>query len=69
MVFRVAMIVLQLIIMYLQRRLDKSTQQDVLILDFSKAFDKVTLVRLLSELKHCGVGRRVYCWIKLFIIG
>ncbi len=48
----------------LQRGLDMGHQQDVLILDFSKAFDKVPHHRLLSKLDHCGIRGHLHDWLR-----
>ena len=44
-------------------------QTDLLILDFSKAFDKVAHERLLLKLEHYGFRGLVLTWIKVWLIG
>ena len=46
---------------------DKKLQTDILILDFSKAFDTVPHDRLLKKLEHMGVGGNINRWIKSFL--
>ena len=40
---------------------------DLIILDFSKAFDKVPHERLLRKLLHYGIGGRTHSWIREFL--
>ena len=47
--------------------LDKQT--DVLVMDFSKAFDKVGHGRLLHKLGHYGVRGKTQRWIQGFLSG
>ena len=42
-------------------------QTDAILLDFSKAFDKVPKERLLLKLKACGVNGRTHDWIRNFL--
>ena len=51
-----------------QVRNDKN-QTDLLILDFSKAFDKVAHKRLLLKLQYYGIRGLVLAWIKAWLIG
>ena len=44
-------------------------QTDVLVMDFSKAFDKVGHGKLLHKLSHYGVGGRTHAWIGAFLSG
>ena len=44
-------------------------QTDVLVMDFSKAFDKVSHGRLLHKLAHYGVRGRTHAWIGAFLSG
>ena len=44
-------------------------QTDLLILDFSKAFDKVAHKRLLLKLEYYGIRGAVLAWIKAWLIG
>ena len=43
---------------------DKGHNVDVLIMDFSQAFDKVPHQRLLSKLEHYGVTDNLWNWIQ-----
>ncbi|MCG7866607.1 MAG: reverse transcriptase family protein, partial [Candidatus Thiodiazotropha taylori] len=47
--------------------LDKKKQTDLVILDFSKAFDRVPHQRLLKKLDHYGIRGEVYQWIRSFL--
>jgi hypothetical protein len=47
----------------LARSLDNGHTSDVLILDFSKAFDKVPHRRLLQKVHHCGIQGKTHRWI------
>ena len=49
--------------------LDMKKQTDIVILDFSKAFDRVPHQRLLGKLDHLGVRGQTYKWIKAFLDG
>ena len=44
-------------------------QTDLLILDFSKAFDKVAHKRLILKLEYYGIRGLVLAWIKAWLIG
>ena len=46
---------------------DEGTQTDVVILDFSKAFDTVPHNKLLHKLKHYGITGPVHRWIEKFL--
>ena len=37
----------------------------MILLDFSKAFDKVPHQRLLLKVLHCGIAGTVFAWIKI----
>ena len=52
----------------LQNNLDREQQTDVLVLDFSKAFDKVGHQRLLRKLEFYGVRGRNLQWISSFLL-
>ena len=41
----------------------------MILLDFSKAFDKVSHQRLLLKVSHCGIAGTVFAWIKDFLHG
>ena len=47
--------------------LDKKYQHDLIILDFSKAFDRVPHERLLNKLEHYGIRDNVHRWIRPFL--
>jgi len=49
------------------RHLDTGAQIDVILLDFSKAFDKVPHQRLFSKLAHYGIHGPILEWIKDFL--
>jgi len=51
----------------LSYNLNAGIQNDFLLLDFSKAFDKVFHKRLLSKLSHYGINGQLYNWIKDFL--
>ena len=48
----------------LSRHLDNREQLDLIILDFSKVFDKVDHIRLISKLEHYGVKGKLNRWIE-----
>ena len=49
--------------------LDKGTQTDMVVLDFSKAFDRVPHGRLLRKLYHFGIRGNTHRWISSFLLG
>ena len=49
------------------KTIDDRKQTDVILLDFSKAFDKVPHKRLLKKLHHYGIRGSVLTWIKNFL--
>ena len=49
--------------------MDKRTQTDMVILDFSKAFDRVPHRRLLRNLHHYGIRGHLHTWITDFLSG
>ena len=51
----------------LHNNLDEGNQTDVLIMDFSKAFDKVGHQRLLRKLDYYGVRGKNLKWIQNFL--
>jgi len=48
--------------------LDKASRLDAIIIDFSKAFDRVPHDWLLKEIAALGVDSRVVVWIREFLI-
>lgn len=51
----------------LQQILDKRSQADLIIMDFSKAFDTVPHQRLLAKLHHVGIRNNILPWINNFL--
>lgn len=51
----------------LQIILDNRSQADLIIMDFSKAFDKVPHQRLLAKLHHVGIRNNIHGWINCFL--
>ena len=51
----------------LARTIDKKLQTDVGILNFSKAFDKVSHTKLLHKLECYGITGNILYWIKSFL--
>ena len=51
------------------RSVNDRNQTDLLILDFSKAFDEVAHKRLLLKLQYYGIHGLVLAWIKAWLIG
>ena len=49
--------------------MDRGIQTDVVIMDFSKAFDKVPHRRLLEKVRYYGVSEQVATWIECFLSG
>ena len=47
--------------------LNQGGQTDVIVMDFSKAFDKVDHQRLLLKLHRLGINTTVIAWIKSFL--
>ena len=52
---------------YIDKCVDKRQTTDLVILDFSKAFDTVPHRRLLDKLQHYGVTRRTNEWFKSWL--
>ena len=52
----------------ISRNLDQGLQSDLILLDFSKAFDKVNHVKLLHKLHQHGIQNKTLAWIKSFLI-
>ena len=53
----------------LAKGLDNKSQIDAVLLDFSKAFDKVPHHRLPQKLDHYGVRGQTSAWISTFLSG
>ena len=51
----------------LAEAIDRGRQTDMIILDFSNAFDRVPHLRLLAKIHHYGTRRPTYNWIKSFL--
>ena len=49
------------------KNLDNGNQTDMILLDFSKAFDKVNHTSLLAKLKHYGIQGQIHSWISCFL--
>ena len=48
---------------------DEGEQIDAVLLDLSKAFDKVPHQRLLLKLRHYGIGDSILQWVQSFLSG
>ena len=57
------------IVEHLVRNLDHGKQTDLLLLDFSKAFDTVPHKRLLKKLDHYGIHGQLIKWIESWHCG
>ena len=53
----------------LSSSLDRGDQSDMVILDFSKAFDRVLHKRFLWKLLHYGIRGHLHSWITSFLTG
>ena len=53
----------------LAKNLDNAGQTDLILLDFSKAFDKVPYKRLLYKIHYYGVRNNINHWIENFLTG
>ena len=51
----------------LSSNLEQGNQTDMILLDFSKAFDKVNHHSLLRKIHNYGIRNNVYFWIKSFL--
>ena len=51
----------------LAESIDKRRQMDLIILDFSKAFDRVPHQRLLAKIDHNDIKGQTYRWIQSFL--
>ena len=47
--------------------MDAGKQTDVILLDFSKAFDRVSHMRLCHKLNHLGINGSLLAWIKCYL--
>ena len=47
--------------------IDRNQQVDLILLDFSKAFDKVPHQRLLHKIKHYGIRGKTHQWLMDFL--
>ena len=52
----------------IMKTFDRKEQTDLVILDFSKAFDTVPHRKLLHKLNHYGIDGKVNNWIKAFLM-
>ena len=53
----------------LSRQMESGVQSDVIVMDFSKAFDKVSHNKLCHKLHHYGIGGTTNRWIQNFLEG
>eukprot|EP00745_Piridium_sociabile_P027724 TRINITY_DN44613_c1_g1_i1.p1 TRINITY_DN44613_c1_g1~~TRINITY_DN44613_c1_g1_i1.p1 ORF type:complete len:604 (+),score=154.71 TRINITY_DN44613_c1_g1_i1:145-1812(+) len=51
----------------LSGNMEKGKQTDVLVMDFSKAFDKVSHSLLIHKLRHYGISGQINTWIRNFL--
>ena len=51
------------------KNMDKKLDTDCIIMDFSKAFDKVNHQLLTHKLKQYGIGKKTNTWITAFLTG
>ena len=51
----------------IHRNLKEGTQTDIILLDFSKAFDKVNHEKLILKLLNYGIRGKTLSWIKAFL--
>ena len=49
------------------RSLDKKEHVDMLILDFSKAFDTVPHQRLINKMEHYGIKGNIHRWVSSWL--
>ena len=49
------------------RAMDQNYQVDLIMLDFSKAFDTVAHNKLLLKLEHLGIQSNTYSWIQTWL--
>ena len=60
---------LTMLIEQIHRNLKEGRQADIILLDFSKAFDKVNHVKLILKLHNYGIRGKTLSWIKAFLNG
>ena len=53
----------------LARNTSQGWQTDIILLDFSKAFDRVNHLKLLHNLHQYGIRGNILTWIKAFLTG
>ena len=53
---------------YLFDKISHGGQVDAVVLNFSKAFDKVPHKRLMEKLNHYGIQGTTHSWVKAFLI-
>ena len=53
----------------LSQGIDKNLQTDVILLDFSKAFDKVSHGILINKMHLYGINQYIILWMKSFLFG
>ena len=46
---------------------ENKKQTDLIVMDFSKAFDTVLHQRLLRKLSHCGIVGNIHSWLNKFL--
>ena len=51
----------------LSKSLNNKSQIDIIIMDFSKAFNSVPHNRLLNKLKRYGINNKTHAWISKFL--
>ena len=47
--------------------MQSGAQTDVIVMDFSKAFDKVSHTKLIDKLHHYGIQGKTNSWVKAFL--
>ena len=49
--------------------LNRKSQTDVILLDFSKAFDRVSHCHLITKLEYYGIRNNILNWVASFLSG